>query len=393
MKIALVILHADPARGGAERYTVDLAAALEKRGHDVSLLASSFAENPSPQPSPRIQGEGEKSARRHLLAATGATRLRRYLTFLNSLDAHLADNKYDNVHAMLPVRQCDVYHPHAGIAVETVGSGPALSRLANRFNRKRQEFAAVERQLIGGSSQTIVLCLSDYVKQTARRHYPQIDQNRLVKLFNGIDLHRFDPTARPEAGTRLRKKLGISREQIVALMLAQDFERKGLKEAILALARTADRRLILLVGGRDDPAPYRRLAASASVISQVFFAGATDDPYAFYRAADFFVLPTRHDPCSLVVLEALAMGVPVISTIFNGACEIMPRGEAGMVLDDPADLPALETAMRTMLDPLQRRRMAEQSLALRPALSQQTHLEKLEKAYQSLAGPKSAKTD
>jgi len=393
LKIALVILHADPARGGAERYTVDLASALAKRGHDVAMLASSFAEGPSPQPSPRVHGEGEKSVRRHLLAATGATRLRRYLTFLDSLDAHLAENKYDIVHAMLPVRQCDVYHPHAGIAVETIGSGPALSRLANRFNRKRQEFATVERQLIGGSSRTIVLCLSDYVKQTARRHYPKIDQNRLVKLFNGIDLHRFDPTARPEAGTRLRKKLGISREQIVALMLAQDFERKGLKEAILALARTADRRLILLVGGRDDPAPYRRLAASASVISQVFFAGATDDPYAFYRAADFFVLPTRHDPCSLVVLEALAMGVPVISTIFNGACEIMPRGEAGMVLDDPADLPALETAMRTMLDPLQRRRMAEQSLALRPALSQQTHLEKLEKAYQSLAGPKSAKTD
>ena len=331
--------------------------------------------------------------RKHRMAAGGATRLRRYLTFLDSLDAHLADNKYDIVHAMLPVRQCDVYHPHAGIAVETIGSGSALSRLANRFNRKRQHFATVERELIEESSRTVVLCLSDYVKQTALRHYQQIDQSRLVKLFNGIDLQRFDPTARPEAGTQLRKKLGISQQQIVALMLAQDFERKGLKEAILALARTADRRLILLVGGRDDPAPYWRLAASAGMAEQVCFAGATDDPYAFYRAADFFVLPTRHDPCSLVVLEALAMGVPVISTIFNGACEIMPAGEAGMVLKDPADLPALETAMRTMLDPLQRRRMADQSLALRPVLSQQTHLDKLEQAYQSLAGAKPVKTD
>lgn len=381
MKIALVILHADPARGGAERYTVDLAAALQKRRHDVSLLASSFAAGLP------------NDVRQHRMVASGATRLRRYLTFLDSLDAHLTDNQYDIVHAMLPVRHCDVYHPHAGIAAETIGSGPALSRLANRFNRKRQHFAAVERQLIEGSSRTIVLCLSDYVKQAARRHYPQIDQSRLVKLFNGTDLQRFDPAARPEAGTQLREKLGIPQQQIVALMLAQDFERKGLKEAILALARTADRRLTLLVGGKDDPAPYRRLAASAGVAEQVRFAGATNDPYAFYRAADFFVLPTRHDPCSLVVLEALAMGVPVISTIFNGACEIMPPDQAGIVLKDPTDLSALETAMRNMLDPLHRQRLADQCLALRPALSQQTHLNKLEQAYQSLAGPKPVKTD
>ena len=87
------------------------------------------------------------------------------------------------------------------------------------------------------------------------------------------------------------------------------------------------------------------------------------------------------------------MGVPVISTIFNGACEIMPPDQAGIVLKDPTDLSALETAMRNMLDPLHRQRLADQCLALRPALSQQTHLNKLEQAYQSLAGPKPVKTD
>jgi len=87
------------------------------------------------------------------------------------------------------------------------------------------------------------------------------------------------------------------------------------------------------------------------------------------------------------------MGVPVISTIFNGACEIMPRGEAGIVLKDPADMAALATAMRNMLDPHQRRRLADQCVALRPALSQQTHLDKLEQAYQSLAGARTAQTD
>jgi UDP-glucose:(heptosyl)LPS alpha-1,3-glucosyltransferase len=339
------------------------------RGHDVSLLASSFA-----------VGLPDK-LRQHQLAATGGTRLRRYLKFLDSLDGHLSSVTYDVVHAMLPVRKCDVYHPHAGIAAETIGAGAALNRLANRFNRKRQKFAAVERELLESESGPIVLCLSDYVKKTARRHYPQLAESRLVKLFNGINLQKFDPEARPEAGAELRKKLGISPQQIVGLMLAQDFQRKGLKEAIGALARVADQRLILLVAGKDDPSPYRKLPGA----DRVRFAGPTDDPYAFYRAGDFFVLPTKHDPCSLVVLEALAMGLPVISTVFNGACEIMSGGKAGVVLDDPADLPALANAMESMLDPTRRQKFSHESLALRPALSQNTHVDVLEETYRILA--------
>src|SRR5215203_5373147 len=104
MKIALVILHADPARGGAERYTIDLAAALVKAGHDVSLIASSFAQLPD-------------GATRVELPATGLTRTRQYRAFLDALEAHLDQTRYDIVHAMLPVRRCYVYHPHAGLAV------------------------------------------------------------------------------------------------------------------------------------------------------------------------------------------------------------------------------------------------------------------------------------
>jgi len=347
----------------------------------VSLVASSFADG--------LGGE----VRQHRLLAGGPTRLRRYLTFLDSLDAHLTGNNYDIVHAMLPVRRCDVYHPHAGIAAETIGGGPALSRLTNRFNRKRQRFAAVEREMLEPPSGPIVLCLSDYVKQTARRHYPQIGQSRLVKLFNGIDLGRFDPATRPAAGTELRQRLGISPQQIVALMLAQDFQRKGLKEAILALAKASDRRLMLLVAGRDDPSAYRRLAGTVGVAERVCFAGPTDYPYAFYQAADFFVLPTRHDPCSLVVLEALAMGVPVISTVFNGACEIMTDGRAGVVLENPGDLPALTAAMEGMLETSRRRQLRDQCLALRPMLSQEAHLHKLEAMYRGAAGKTPAKMD
>ena len=352
LKIALVIFHADPARGGAERYTLDLAAALARAGHDVTLLASTF----SP-----IPGGGRSAS----LQASGGTRVSRYLRFLDSLDTHLSSHRYDIVHAMLPVRQCDIYHPHAGIAVQSIAAGSHLSRLGNRFNARRRRFAAVERALLDQSSPPIVLCLSDYIRQSLLRSYP-LPAAKAATLFNAVDLQRFDGTSRTGGGG--------------ALMIAQDFERKGLKETIRALANTPN--CLLVVVGRDNARRYKKLAASIGVGDRVQFAGATSDPRPFYRAADFFVLPTKHDPCSLVVLEALAMGVPVISTRFNGACEIMADGVHGYVLDDPMDIDALTTAMKNLNEPSTRAAMSNACLELRPALSYERHLQTLLEIYQ-----------
>ena len=108
---------------------------------------------------------------------------------------------------MLPVRRCDVYHPHAGIAAESLSSGrlkyegalfQAISHLATRMNRRRQRFAAVERQLLNGPRPPVVLCLSEYIQKSIRTHYPT-DGLRLATLFNAVDLKKFDPSERPQA--------------------------------------------------------------------------------------------------------------------------------------------------------------------------------------------------
>jgi UDP-glucose:(heptosyl)LPS alpha-1,3-glucosyltransferase len=353
-----------------------LAAALRGRAHDVSLVASNF-------------GEGVRTAADVLLPARGATRAGRYARFLDALDAHLGEAGYDIVHAMLPVRTGDVYHPHAGIAAEAIASGHlkhsgsvqrAMSRVGTRLNSRRQRFAQVERQLLGRPTPPVVLCLSEYVKGTVRKHY-KLPESKLATLFNAVDLARFDPAARTGAGIDVRRRFGIAADALVGLMIAQDFARKGLREAILAASQIRDPRLVLLVVGKEDPARYRALASENGIADRVIFAGPTPDPFAFYQAADFFVLPTRHDPCSLVVLEALAMGVPVISTVFNGACEIMQSGTQGFVLDDPADVNALAASMEAMLDAERRRSMADACLQLRPALSYDRHLDNLLAIY------------
>jgi UDP-glucose:(heptosyl)LPS alpha-1,3-glucosyltransferase len=376
VKIGLVILHADPARGGAERYTADLAAALADRGHAVSVLASTFAEHTTAAPAV-------------LLDAGGATRAGRYARFLESMDSHLDREPYDVVHAMLPVRRCDVYHPHAGIALEAVRSGHlkheaalgrAVARIGNRINLRRQRFAKIERELLQSPSPPTVLCLSEYVTSAVRKHY-DIPEGKLATLFNAVDLARFDPAIRPEGGVEVRRRFAIPADRVVGLMIAQDFERKGLREVIAALSAARDRQLTILVAGKQDPAPYRKLADANGVGDRVIFAGLATDPHAFYRAADFLVLPTRHDPCSLVVLEALAMGIPVISTIFNGACEIMHDGVHGFVLPDPADVQALARAMTYMTDTERRRQMSRACLALRPDLSYDRHIDRLLTIY------------
>jgi UDP-glucose:(heptosyl)LPS alpha-1,3-glucosyltransferase len=171
----------------------------------------------------------------------------------------------------------------------------------------------------------------------------------------------------------------------LALMIAQDFQRKGLREAIAALAAVQCEeglRPRLLVVGKQDARAYRRLAQSLNVADRVIFAGPTEDSAGFYQGADFFVLPTHHDPCSLVVLEALAMGLPVISTRRNGACEVMADGRHGFVLPDPADIPALAGAMRRMLDPQLRQSMAQACLELRSRLCSDFHVEQLLGLYQ-----------
>jgi len=355
MRIALVILHADRSRGGAETYTLDLAQALARRGHDVSLLASSFAGD--------LVGITCVN-----IPALGLTRTTRYKAFLSALDAHTKATQYDVVHAMLPVHRCDVYHPHAGIAAE------GAMGLTGFFNPRRRAMARVERHLLTGPTGPAILCLSDYVKSFVRKHYP-LPEDRLVRLFNAVDLERFEP------GRVERARTG---ETVHLLMIAQDFKRKGLQQVIDAMALRNDGRLRLTVVGRDDLSPFKAAIARHGLVNSVRFTGPTPDPRPFYTASDVFVLPTRHDPCSLVVLEALAMGVPVISTRFNGATEIMTDGVHGYVLDDPQDVGALSDRLKKMQDPSLRESMRQACLALRPTLSYETHLDTLEGVYRKV---------
>jgi UDP-glucose:(heptosyl)LPS alpha-1,3-glucosyltransferase len=357
MKIGLVILHGDPSRGGAERYTVDLAAALGRRGLDARIIATSFSDE-------------VLTASRVEIPANAITRAGRYRAFLAGLEQHFAQNSYDVIHAMLPIPRCDIYHPHAGMMAEQ------LSKLSIVFNPRRRRMAEVERELLTGAQPPIVLCLSEYSKADVTKHYT-LPPDRLVTLFNGVDLDRFQPSHAARA--QVLESLRLRPDSIIALIVANDWARKGVTEAMRAMPLVGDPRLALIVVGSGDTTFYSREAIKFH--ANVIFAGKVKDTKPFYEAADFFIMPTKHDPCSLVALEALAMGVPVISTKCNGATEVMTDGVHGYVLDNPRDLPGIVEAMKKMLDADRRAAMAQACLELRPRLSFEHHLDRLEAIY------------
>ena len=142
----------------------------------------------------------------------------------------------------------------------------------------------------------------------------------------------------------------------------------------------------LLVVGKQNPGKYRAMAGKLKLGDRVIFVAATDNPRDFYRAADFFVLPTSHDPCSLVVLEALAMALPVISTVRNGACQVMENGRHGFVLPDPDDIEAAGRGHAAIAGrAATRRNMRQHACSCAAQLSLHEYLRRLEEMYAGLA--------
>jgi UDP-glucose:(heptosyl)LPS alpha-1,3-glucosyltransferase len=143
-------------------------------------------------------------------------------------------------------------------------------------------------------------------------------------------------------------------------MVAMNYRLKGLAPLIRAAAAVpAGRRFRLAVVGHPKFARYERLARRLGVAERFRFLGFRADPKAAYFAADFLVHPTFYDPCSLVVLEALACGLPVVTTRYNGASELLTVPDNGLVVSDPHDAAELGGAVERMLDPGYRRSAAQ----------------------------------
>jgi UDP-glucose:(heptosyl)LPS alpha-1,3-glucosyltransferase len=163
----------------------------------------------------------------------------------------------------------------------------------------------------------------------------------------------------------VRRSLGIGGDVLVLLAAANNFRLKGVRFAIEAIAALRPRPALLLVAGDGEIDEFKWLAQVAGVASQVRFLGRVADMPSLYGAADVFVHPTAHDACSLATLEAMASGLPVITTRYDGAADGVENGRDGLVLQRLSTR-ALVDALAGLADPDRRvvmgrhaRRLAE----------------------------------
>ena len=264
-----------------------------------------------------------------------------------------------------------------GLAVYRAGDGchrewlarraPYLSspaRSAQNFSLFHQVMLSIEARLFAHPGLLRVIANSRQVREDILRLYG-VDPARLRVIVNGLDRQRFHPLD-PGAAAALRRRLGAPEHGPVVLFVGSGFERKGLPYLFQAFGSLTDKTSQLWVVGKGDVALYRQAAAGLGVADRVKFWGPVTETAPFYQAATVLALPTLYDPCSNVVLEALACGTPAITTAANGAAEFITPGENGVILPRPDDIAGLTAALATFLargqDP-EVRRAATQAVA------------------------------
>jgi len=207
-----------------------------------------------------------------------------------------------------------------------------------------------------------VVAISEMVKQDMMKWY-RIPEERIAVVYNGVDTEHFHPRNREYRGD-IRRRHGLG-DAWVILFVSNNFRMKGLGFLIKALAKmkkASPFSFKLLILGRDRQDSYLRLVREEGMSEDVVFVGSTNEPEKYYGASDLLVHPTFYDACSLTVLEALASGLPVITTHFNGAGGIITQGQEGFVIADPRDAQALAEKILYFLD---RERMERASMAAR----------------------------
>ncbi len=181
----------------------------------------------------------------------------------------------------------------------------------------------------------------------------EVATEKLHVITNGVDLEQFHPRLREAHRQALRQKLGVGETARVALFVGSGYARKGLPALLEAFASLAMPRTELWVVGRDrqEAAMQRRAEAllGSGRNSRVRFFGAQEDVRPFYGAADLFVLPTRYDPFPNAVLEALACGLPVITTTTCGAAERVGASHGAVIR--AGDVTALGERLTALLAP------------------------------------------
>ena len=249
----------------------------------------------------------------------------RSLRFMRHLDRLNLRADRDNIVLSLEYGpDCDIYRAGDGVHALNVKRrfGGSARWMLNPWHWIAPR---LERKCL--HSARAIIANSNLVKSLLSQTYPHL-VHKIVTIYNGFDAAVFHPARETKA--TLRRGLELPEAGTMLLLSGSGFVRKGLHHCIELLARLRrepgyhDAHLVVI--GKGDAKPFQAKMKAADVVDRIRFIGAVDDPQTYYQAADFLVVPTRHDPFSNACLEALACGCPVLTSAENGAAEVLSPG-------------------------------------------------------------------
>jgi UDP-glucose:(heptosyl)LPS alpha-1,3-glucosyltransferase len=224
--------------------------------------------------------------------------------------------------------------------------GPA-GRLRQRVNPFHPVALRMERRQLTGGHYSKLIALTPDVKADIVRIYG-VPSDDIEILPNGYSAAEFHP---PTADLRreMRQRLGYADHHKVVVFVANELERKGFTPLLRAVSLLRDESVRILAVGRLREAEARPEIERLGLTGRVQLTGPTNDVADYYAASDVFALPTKYEAWGLVIVEALACGLPVLTSTLAGASVAVRPGENGQLVDDPADPEQIERGLRSLL--------------------------------------------
>ncbi|MDO8433174.1 MAG: glycosyltransferase family 4 protein [Candidatus Binatus sp.] len=341
MRIALVARRFDTAGGGTERDLIITAEILRAAGHEITILADEVR-----------SATGDWRVRR-----VGGARLGRALSLLRFAYAAAPAARRDRADLILSFARvigADLMRSGGGAHASYLRAARKWrgrsGALAMRLSPYHQVQMLVERRGFRASSLKRALAVSELVRNDLIDTF-HLPPEKALTIYNGVDLERFRP-AREQFSERdeVRRRFGIPASARLVIFIGNGFARKGLGFLIEAWPLLGGGTFLLVVGSDRDRNSYARRADELNVLERVIFAGSQSNVEELLRAADAFALPSMFEPFGNVVMEAMASGLPVLTSAFCGVAELTPASMRGFIVEDPTDPGEIALRLGALLD-------------------------------------------
>jgi UDP-glucose:(heptosyl)LPS alpha-1,3-glucosyltransferase len=341
LKIALSF-PACQRRGGVERVMLECANFLASRGHATHILATIWDADSL-----------HSDVQAHFVPARTTPPLLRLWSFkrqsARTLAAMTEIERVGSFGIMSPPGVLWVQSVHGAWLEISAARRGWKARLKQKLNPVHPYTIHLEKKVFGGRTYRHLIALTPQVKADLIRLY-RVPETDISIIPNGFSPEEFNVEMRGQWREKRRQQLGYKPEHQVVIFVANELERKGFGPLLRAIASLNRPNVHLLAVGRLSPSAYVAEIARLGLQQRVQFTGPSSEVASYYAASDVFALPTQYEAWGLVIVEAMACGLPVVTSALAGAAVAVEPGVTGVLLQNPDDVQEIAASLTHFLD-------------------------------------------